>query len=201
MLTQFLSNDLCFPANNLNGLDQSLNLESLGSLFTRLILQNHLTRLAGDTLGLGGRGVWSCSIPPPSCAQPNVCSPPPPPPPSSSPSSCPAHPRGCGQQWPSCGGRENVCGHTNNNINICHTCPAATVPYIINNVFVIPALHQQQCAGAVGSGHFGSFNLNHNNLSSGSGNGISGLGGGMGGLATNTGNPTFHCRGCGLQIQ
>lgn len=196
MLTQSHSNDLCSPANNFSGLDQPLSLESLSSLFTRLILQNHLTRLAGDTLGLGGRGVWSCSVPTPSCSQPNACLSS-----SSSPSNCPTHRRGCGQQRPSCGMGNNMCGHTNNNINICHTCPAATVPYMTsNNVFVIPAF-QQQHPGAVGSGYFGSSNLNHNNLNnSGLGNGLSGVGGGMGGLAMNTGNTTFSCRGCGLQM-
>lgn len=40
-----------------------------------------------------------------------------------------------------------MCGHANN-INVasmCHTCPAATHPYMgANNVFVIPAGHIQQ---------------------------------------------------------
>lgn len=199
-LTQSHSNDLCSSADNLSGLDQSLCLETLSSLFTRLILQNHLTRLAGDTLGLSGRGVWTCSATAPSCSQPSACL-------SSSSSSslsssnCPTHPCGCGQQGPSCRGGNHMCGHTNNNINICHTCPAATVPYMTsNNVFVIPAF-QQQHPGAVGSGYSGSSNLNHNNLNnSGLGNGLNGVGGGMGGLAMNTGNPTFSCRGCGLQM-
>lgn len=197
MLTQVYSNDLCSPANNLSVLDQPLSLESLSSLFTRLILQNHLMRLAGDTLGLGGRAIWSCSAPVPSCSQSNAClstS-------SSSPSNCPNHARSCGQQGPSCEQGNHRCGHTNNNINICHTCPTATVPYMSsNNVFVIPAF-QQQYPSAVGSGVFGSFNLNHNNLdNSGLANGLSGAGGGTGGQAMNTGNTMFSCRGCGLQM-
>lgn len=193
--------DLCSRSNHSDGLDQPLSLESLSSLFTRLILQNHLTRLAGHTLGLGGRGVWECNVPAPSCAQPNCCS-------SSSSSSsssppplgCQNHSRACSPQSFSCGGDVNMCGHANK-INVCHACPATTVPYMTsNNVFVIPAL--QQHPGAGGLGNVGYFNLNHNNLNhypSGLGTGLNGLDGATGGPAMNN-NATFSCRGCGLQM-
>lgn len=94
-----------------------------------------------------------------------------------------------------------MCGHTNT-INVCHTCPAAAVPYMAsNNVFVIPALHP--CAGAGGLGNLGNLNLGPNNLNtflSGLGNGMSGFGGEMAGTFVNNG-PAFSCRGCGLQMR
>lgn len=114
-------------------MDSSLNLDTLSSLFTRLILQNQLTRLAGDIIGrgaTGGGGLWGCSLPPsPSC------------------SSCHPHhdqQHGCVR---SSSADLNTCEHANNlnMASMCHTCPAATHPYMgASNVFVIPTGHVQQ---------------------------------------------------------
>lgn len=150
-------------------------------------------------MGVAGRGLWGCSVPAPSCAQQNACS---------SPSSgCQAHPSPHGQQSSGCGG-VNTCG---NNINVCHTCPAALRPYMAsNNVFVIPAMQVQQQPGAGGGGlgSLGNLNLNQNNLNTllsglglamGPNAGLNDFGGGIAGPAMTNG-PTFSCRGCHFQM-
>ncbi|KAF3763745.1 hypothetical protein M406DRAFT_74980 [Cryphonectria parasitica EP155] len=137
-------NNLLFPAGSPT---DALSLDALSALFTRLILQNHLTRLAGDALscpsgggggacGNDGGALWGCSLPPPLAS-------------STSPTPSCHHRHGCDGSAPvPCPRNVNMCTHTNNsnnNINmayVCHTCPAATKPYMgPHNVFVIPAGH------------------------------------------------------------
>lgn len=132
-------NNEVFAMNN-HTTSPMLTLDILSSLLTRLILGNHLTRLAGDGLELGNEaGLWGCA------------------PPARTYSATSSHAHRCsGTSNSSFQGRGssnvNMCGH-NNNINIasvCHTCPVATHPYMAsNNVFVIPCRQvYQHPAGA-----------------------------------------------------
>ncbi|ROW00124.1 hypothetical protein VSDG_03441 [Cytospora chrysosperma] len=134
------STNLFPPCADLNS-PNTLNIDNLSGLFARLILQNHLTRLA--EIGCHGGALYGCS--PPSSS-------------SSSPSSAPHNSHSHAHNHHNCHG-----GGNNNNINnnaattttttssstrcqVCvHTCPVATQPYMAtNNVFVIPAAHVQQ---------------------------------------------------------
>lgn len=198
LLTVSLSNDLFSPCASNTG--PNLNLDTLSSLFTRLILQNHFTRLAGDILGNhNGGALWGCNLPASSSSQ-SLCS------------SC--HPHSHSQ---SCGGAAT------NMACMCHTCPAATRPYMgTNNVFVIPTAHMQQQPVGVSSGGLGNLNLNNNNLNmflsglglalgatnSGCGAGVNSpaagfslpaFGAGFGGQVSQAG-PSFSCNRCNFQM-
>ncbi|ROV89313.1 hypothetical protein VMCG_09638 [Cytospora schulzeri] len=120
-------------SHNSHNNPNTLNIDNLSGLFARLILQNHLTRLAD--IGCHGGALYGCSLPSTSTSQS----------PSSS-SSSPQH----SNNNPHSHHNHHNCNDNNINFNnrcqICvHTCPNATQPYMgTNNVFVIPAAHVQQ---------------------------------------------------------
>ncbi|KUI72038.1 hypothetical protein VM1G_07920 [Cytospora mali] len=157
---------LCGEPNSPNS-PNSLNIDNLSGLFARLILQNHLTRLAD--IGCRGGALYGCSLP-------------------SSPSPSPSSNNHCH------GGNGMNANNNNNGCQVCvHTCPNTTQPYMgTNNVFVIPATHvqqqqpqqpqqpQHQAAGLAGA-NLNNINmfLNYLGLALGGAN-ISGCGGGGG---------------------
>lgn len=152
------NNDLFSLFNN-NTLNTTASLEALSTLFARLILQNHLTRLVTTNTGGALFGLPSASsIPVSGCCSSSssfFCS---------SPCCASSHNHShCGTLSPP----PQSITNNNNSITI-HTCPHATQPYMgPGNVFVIPSAHINANGQQYTTANGGNLNNTHEGNSGG----------------------------------